>query len=64
MYAFDIHKYLAVIDFQNGLANFHHDLFIYSYIYTYILVSTARDALQILRDGVPTQKYPVRILSH
>ena len=26
----------------------------------YILVSTVRDALQTLRDDVPTQKYPVK----
>ena len=29
------------------------------HIHIHILVSTVRDALQTLRDGVPTQKYPV-----
>ena len=29
------------------------------HVYVHILVPTVRDALQTLRDGVPTQKYPV-----
>ena len=33
---------------------------LYALFTFYILVSTVRDALQTLRDGVPTQKYPVK----
>ena len=33
---------------------------LYALFTFYILVSTVRDALQTLRDGAPTQKYPVK----
>ena len=35
-------------------------LYFVTYVtFVHVLVATVRDALQTLKDGVPTQKYPV-----